>query len=155
VEDLISERFGSSQAGIFLYADDIAVVSENPRQLQAVLDKLSQYSLRNNFRFAPAKCAVVGPGKVEVTLYEQPVPVVSHFIYLGVVFGQNGIDYLKMGSTTSRWDRLPQDGIDYLKMGSTTSRWDRLPRAHQKIGSKGGTGVCGYANAWPQCQRIF
>lgn len=76
-----------------LYADDIAAVAEDRDKLQRVLDKAAHHSLQNGYRFNVGKCAAFLPaGSEPLHLYDQALPCVGSFKYLGVELGHKGIE---------------------------------------------------------------
>lgn len=74
-----------------LYADDVAVIG-SPSQVQRMMDLAAQHSHQLGYRWSPSKCAVLNaPLDRTITLYDEPVPEVDCFTYLGVPFRKNGI----------------------------------------------------------------
>jgi Reverse transcriptase (RNA-dependent DNA polymerase) len=98
VNGLAEELVGAGELPIenttlstFLYADDMAIVADNDRQMQKLLDICEKYSIGHRFRFNPRKCEVFGSEKLR--LYGEPLPKTDLFKYLGVWFRPWGIDW--------------------------------------------------------------
>ena len=96
VDDICHFRFGTINGSLFLYADDVAVIADDSQHLKSILEKISEYSIENNFRFAPGKCAITMDPMMErslaLKLYGQDIPLVEDFTYLGIVFDYRGIN---------------------------------------------------------------
>ena len=104
VDDVLSRAFASGEAGIdFLpgtrirdldYADDIVIFGDNPRILQATLDKLTFEFQKYSLQFAPAKCKVLiqdwHTAVPELSIGGQPLDIVDSFTYLGSVITATG-----------------------------------------------------------------
>jgi hypothetical protein len=91
--------FGARQVGILLYADDIVLVAEDEKMLQAMLDCASAYASQWQFRFntKPGKSdVVIAPHHEQLakaahfTLGDGPLTVSREYKYLGVEMGQVG-----------------------------------------------------------------
>ena len=82
---------GESKLSTFMYADDMAIVADNPLQMQRLLDICEQYSIAHRFRFNPRKCEVFGCDKLR--MYGELLPTTEIFKYLGVWFRPTGIDW--------------------------------------------------------------
>lgn len=93
IADCFLELKTGPLGNLFLYADDIALVADDAAHLQTMLNELEGFSVRNNFRFAPAKCEVVAPDGVcgPFRLYEQEMPISPFFNYLGVTMEIGGM----------------------------------------------------------------
>ena len=76
----------------FWYADDGAILAKTPKRMQKLLNVAVDFSRRNNFRFNVRKCEVMNLKK-PVRIYDDVVPVCTHFKYLGVWFGATGADW--------------------------------------------------------------
>lgn len=74
-----------------LYADDIALVAENPAKLQAMLNVCADLSFTNNYRFNVKKCLYMSKLPHTFTLYDQPLPKVDICTYLGLPFSLKGL----------------------------------------------------------------
>jgi hypothetical protein len=77
-----------------LFADDVALITTKEK-LQHLLNISEQHSLLLNYRWNPKKCAILVPDNstdVEFKLYQETVPTVTIFKYLGIYFNSKGID---------------------------------------------------------------
>ena len=66
--------------------DDVALIHEETKQLQEIMDTTNHVALTNHIEFGAAKCKVVkiGPGKKsQITLNEQILEEVTAYEYLG------------------------------------------------------------------------
>lgn len=79
---------------IFLYADDIAIMADNSRQMGEIVGALEQHSFRANYRFNPGKCEVMN-SESELLIYGQAIPPCESFKYLGIWMDIDGIDWMK------------------------------------------------------------
>ena len=81
-------------SSIFLYADDIAIVTDTAEEMQTTLNGLCEYSVINNFRFAATKCEVICSDDAyeDVGMYGVSVQRCSTFSYLGIIFDERGIN---------------------------------------------------------------
>lgn len=86
-------KIGSAEINCTLYADDIALFSDCPLRLQALLDKCADHAKRNRYKFNTSKCEVISNCPYDLTLDGQTVPRTDRFKYLGVEFTTKGIDY--------------------------------------------------------------
>ncbi len=106
-------RFGAEVAGgrlvCLLYADDIALLADNPDTLQTMLDAVSEYAQRWRFRFNPCKShALVQGTAAEVAaararrwlLDGAVISTVDEFKYLGTELGK------RRGAYTTFFKRL-------------------------------------------------
>ena len=98
VDDLARElreagelRLSSMQIGGLFYADDMAVVAQDPVRLQRLLDICERYSLEHRFRFNTRKSEAFGD--TEYRLYGEPLTKCKDFKYLGIKFDQRGINW--------------------------------------------------------------
>jgi len=74
-----------------LFADDVALIG-TPTEVQQMLDIAASHSLHLGYRWSPTKCAVLnGPPSRQFTLYDEALPMVDEFIYLGVPFQRTGM----------------------------------------------------------------
>ncbi|CDH61106.1 hypothetical protein RO3G_05925 [Lichtheimia corymbifera JMRC:FSU:9682] len=81
---------------LLLYADDVALVGSS-EEIRLLLAMTESHSDHFGYRWSPPKCAILNgrPG-VCYKLYNQPLPFVDHFKYLGVPFASKGIDAERM-----------------------------------------------------------
>lgn len=86
-------KIGSAEINCTLYADDIALFSDCPLKLQALLDKCTDHAKRNRYQFNTSKCEIISNCPFDLTLDGQTVPRTDRFKYLGVEFTSKGIDY--------------------------------------------------------------
>ena len=81
---------------ILLYADDTAILTENPRDLQCSLNALYEYCKSNDLTVNTIKTKVMvfSNGKIRklptVTFGERRLDIVFEYHYLGVIFNYNG-----------------------------------------------------------------
>jgi hypothetical protein len=75
-----------------LFADDVAIFGSRS-QVQWMLDLAATHSRRLGYRWSPSKCAVINAASngPQLSLYNEPLPVVDEFVYLGVPFRQKGL----------------------------------------------------------------
>ena len=78
--------------GVYMYADDIALLARSREDMQALLQICEAHSNENGYRFAPGKCVVVADGPVENFLYGEALPQQDQFTYLGMIFGCTGMN---------------------------------------------------------------
>ena len=76
-----------------LYADDIAIVAQTPRELQRLLHLAELDSLSRGYRFSPGKCVVISPGKYRHHLYGSDLTRCKNFCYLGFVVRSSGLNF--------------------------------------------------------------
>jgi Reverse transcriptase (RNA-dependent DNA polymerase) len=78
------------------FADDIALVADNPINMQILLQISQNWSNRNGMRFAPKKCMVLqehsNPPNI-FHLYDEELPIVLEAKYLGINFTHKGINH--------------------------------------------------------------
>ena len=85
-----------------MYADDIVLLSESPEQLQRMLNAVSAFAVKWQFKFNISKSAVSVAGSkqsakkqraqsMQWTLSGEPLPVVEYYTYLGLEFGLLGL----------------------------------------------------------------
>lgn len=91
MEKLMNANNGDALTS-FWYADDSAVVGDDPEHLQRLLDVAQEHSLAINFRFNPTKCEVMNCESM-VKLYGEGIPTCKQFKYLGVWFNEEGADW--------------------------------------------------------------
>lgn len=84
------------------FADDVVLLG-NASNAQALLDAAQQHSITLGYRWNPAKSALILPPHLKsatpppsFTLYDQPIPAVNSFKYLGIYFNHKGIDNKQM-----------------------------------------------------------
>ena len=74
-----------------LYADDVAIIG-SALSVSSMLRLAEQHSFSNGYRWNPAKCAVLNPpSRQSLSLYDEPIPLVNEFTYLGVPFIKSGL----------------------------------------------------------------
>ena len=80
-----------------LFADDAAIIAGSPGEMQLLIDICERWSLRVGIRFKPAKCKVIAKGvRIDgLILYGSNIELVDNHEYLGVVIGEDGIDWDK------------------------------------------------------------
>jgi Reverse transcriptase (RNA-dependent DNA polymerase) len=97
----LCERIESSGIGIksesgkpicsFLFADDVALIAKDDRDLQELLNVCEEYSREMLFRWKPSKCEVLSKNNNQLTIYGEVLVNAQEFVYLGVPFNINGI----------------------------------------------------------------
>ncbi|KAG0772381.1 hypothetical protein G6F22_015786 [Rhizopus arrhizus] len=79
-----------------LYADDVAILG-SASEVKQMLDLAQIHSQVLGYRWSPTKCAILNAPDptssryVRLTLYDEDIPSVDEFVYLGVPFVRNGI----------------------------------------------------------------
>ncbi|KAK4521567.1 uncharacterized protein ATC70_007328 [Mucor velutinosus] len=77
-----------------LFADDVAIFG-SLSGVQSMLDLAAEHSVCLGYRWKPSKCAVLGSptalSDARLTLYNEPLPVVDEFVYLGMPFRYKGL----------------------------------------------------------------
>ena len=77
-----------------LFADDVAIFGSKI-DVQCMLDLASDHSIALGYRWKPSKCAVLNaPGASSgdrLTLYDEPLPIMEEFVYLGMPFRRKGL----------------------------------------------------------------
>ena len=88
------DMLGSTIIASFMYADDIALVANDPQQLKQMLDICEAYSMQNGVEFAPNKCEIISGNEdcSNCTLYGEKLKICESFTYLGVSMNQLGIN---------------------------------------------------------------
>ncbi|KAI8583446.1 hypothetical protein K450DRAFT_196210 [Umbelopsis ramanniana AG] len=106
----------------WLTLEQFAAARHFPTEVQQILDIAASHSLHLGYRWSPTKYAVLnGPASRQFTLYDETLPTVVEFIYLGVPFQRQGM------STSSLFSyRTP--GIIFA-MGARPSGFKQLLRA--------------------------
>ncbi|KAG2192983.1 hypothetical protein INT47_010365 [Mucor saturninus] len=99
--DPITSNLSSSSITInsLLFADDVVLLG-SASSTQKLLDICQSHSFSLGYRWNPLKSAIIHPPNISryaptispFTLYDQQIPVVSSFKYLGVYFNNTGID---------------------------------------------------------------
>lgn len=93
-----------------LFADDVALIG-SPQDVQSMLTVAANHSDTLGFRWSPSKCAVI-PGAppavtgisdtiLPLTLYNEFLPIVTTFKYLGMPFDYKGLAPMEMVSLRS------------------------------------------------------
>ncbi|KAI8636363.1 hypothetical protein BD408DRAFT_355829, partial [Parasitella parasitica] len=85
------------------FADDVVILG-NARNTQALLNIAEQHSISLGYRWNPLKSAIILPPHLQsatpsppsYALYDQPIPTVANFKYLGIYFSYKGIDNKQM-----------------------------------------------------------
>jgi hypothetical protein len=84
---------GNAKLASFFYADDIAIIADDARQMERYLRECESFSLESCFRFQPTKCEIVSVGATQdCKLYGEALKRSPHFVYLGVTLDTNGIN---------------------------------------------------------------
>jgi Reverse transcriptase (RNA-dependent DNA polymerase) len=89
---------GGVPVSVFAYADDIALLADDPAHLAEMLSECDAHATELGFQFAPAKCEIISPPGTDVsgcTLHGQPLKSTDSFIYLGVDFTIHGVDPMR------------------------------------------------------------
>ena len=77
-----------------LFADDVAVFGSKA-EVQRMLNAAADHSVSLGYRWKPSKCAVLGTAAAlagaPLTLYDEALPVVDEFVYLGMPFRYQGL----------------------------------------------------------------
>ena len=77
-----------------LFADDVAIFGSKT-DVQRMLDLASEHSVALGYRWKPSKCAVLNAPAAssgsQLTLYDEPLPIVEEFVYLGMPFRRKGL----------------------------------------------------------------
>ncbi|KAG2205230.1 hypothetical protein INT47_009495 [Mucor saturninus] len=81
-----------------LFADDVAIFGTRS-EVQQMLDLAGQHSLQLGYRWSPSKCAILNAPSLltstalnfRFTLYNQDIPTVDQFTYLGMEFNKKGL----------------------------------------------------------------
>jgi hypothetical protein len=77
-----------------LFADDVAIFGRRS-EVQHMLNLASDHSISLGYRWKPSKCAVLGSPTAttsnRLTLYDEPLPIVEEFTYLGMPFRYKGL----------------------------------------------------------------
>ena len=93
LSNLHKVQVGSALINCTMYADDIALFSTDPSNLQTLLKKCEEHARANRYQFSVAKCEVISASDLEFSIDEQPLPRTNCFKYLGVEISRNGINY--------------------------------------------------------------
>lgn len=81
------------QINALLYADDIAIIGKDTKDVQKLLDLAQEFASQNTFKFNPAKCVWIGEHhENSLTIEETRLRRVNTFEYLGVSFDKKGIN---------------------------------------------------------------
>lgn len=98
---LSSSSPSPSPINCLLYADDVALVG-SAREVRHMLDLAQIHSLTLGYKWSPSKCAVLNSpvqssrSFVRMSLYDEDLPSVDEFIYLGIPFCNKGISVSAM-----------------------------------------------------------
>ncbi|KAG0994641.1 hypothetical protein G6F27_014068 [Rhizopus arrhizus] len=88
---LSSSSLSPTPINSLLYADDVALVG-SASEVRHMLDLAQIHSLTLGYKWSPPKCAVLNAPSpsssryVPMSLYDQDLPTVEEFTYLGVPF---------------------------------------------------------------------
>ena len=86
-------QIGDALINCTMYADDIALFSTDPFNLQVLLEKCQDHARENRYQFSVAKCEVISSSVQNFLIDGQQLPRTDSFKYLGVEMSQKGIDY--------------------------------------------------------------
>lgn len=86
-------KVGSAEINCIMYADDIALFSDDADTLQVLLNKCAEHATANRYRFNTAKCEVISARETPFTIDGSDLPFTDRFKYLGVEFTDKGIDH--------------------------------------------------------------
>ena len=114
-----------------LWMDDVALIHEETKQLQEIMDTTNHVALTNHIEFGAAKCKVVkiGPGKKsQITLNEQILEEVTAYKYLGDMINnkadlEDQIKALKGKIHASTQEILAETGNKEFKGMKTAAIW--------------------------------
>jgi hypothetical protein len=83
---------GSGRIGDIEYADDATLLSDDPVQMQGMLDRISEYAARVGLIINVSKTKVMHSccDPPPLTIYNDPIEVVEHFKYLGSTVTSSG-----------------------------------------------------------------
>ncbi|KAG1033616.1 hypothetical protein G6F43_013544 [Rhizopus delemar] len=90
-----------SPINCLLYADDVALVG-SAREVRHMLDLAQIHSLTLGYKWSPSKCAVLNSPLptsrrfARMSLYDEDLPSVDEFVYLGIPFCSKGISVSAM-----------------------------------------------------------
>jgi hypothetical protein len=105
-----------------LYADDVALIGSS-HEVRQMLELAGAHSLALGYRWSPSKCAILNPPSrtssrwVPHSIYNEAIPIVEEFVYLGVPFRRNGISVPSMldrrkRATMYQMSQLNQIGVN-------------------------------------------
>ena len=96
IDDIVQRMRGEANVMLYLFADDIAVITPDKETLRGALRRAETFAYERGFRFSPTKCAILQNERdsSEVLLHGQPIPEVEQFKYLGVIITASGVDWL-------------------------------------------------------------
>lgn len=86
-------RLGRPNTAInaLLFADDVALIG-TADEVKTMLQIAERHSTSTGYRWSPSKCAIIQGGDHQFSLYQENVPQLDHFVYLGVPFRSFGLD---------------------------------------------------------------
>lgn len=93
LSEMNKSNVGTAEINCILYADDIALFSDDPLVLQELLHKCADHARRNRYRFNASKCEIISNAPFDLWLEGDALPRTERFKYLGVEFTAKGIDY--------------------------------------------------------------
>lgn len=95
------EWFGGRKFQGLLYADDLVLFGSRVEDVQMALDVCTMYAQEHRFQFNVGKCAIVSSrNDASFRMYDEEVPMVEEFLYLGVPFTSVGISWER------HWERM-------------------------------------------------
>ena len=95
-------QVGDEIVGCLLFADDLVLIADSSAQLKAMMDLVSEHSIKWRYKFNNAKCNVVVHGGVRDkreadgtiwSLVGLPVEVAEYYKYLGVEMGRTSVKW--------------------------------------------------------------
>ncbi|CAO3588292.1 unnamed protein product [Absidia cylindrospora] len=74
-----------------MFADDVALVG-SAHDVSVLLSIAESHSITNGYKWSPSKCELINTSpSFSYTLYDQPLPISTSTIYLGIPFNEYGI----------------------------------------------------------------
>lgn len=92
IDDIAQEINLIGKNKILLYADDIVLIAENSKEMNAMLRCMEAHSRANNYQFNVKKCKIISNYKEEFNLNNEIMENVKKITYLGIPFNIKGID---------------------------------------------------------------
>ncbi|KAG2171679.1 hypothetical protein INT43_008059 [Umbelopsis isabellina] len=108
-----------------LFADDVAIFG-TPEEVADMLRRVENHSHHLGYRWSPSKCAIVNGEDHNFHLYNEILPNVEYFTYLGVPFGPKGMEpqrpiELKAPKTVAAMQVLKSLGVHGAGLGEMLS----------------------------------
>ena len=77
------------------FADDINLHAGSTRDMRILLKIAENWSLHYGMRFNPTKCVLLGNTNSTrpLTIYDESLPAEREAIYLGMIYGQEGVNW--------------------------------------------------------------